>query len=183
MTTYLDHSMFSPTSERAACPSSVQWRDGMTLVELLLSGVVISIVLGALVLVSQSLRTEACDQQTRSTLHHLRTALHAYHEIHQSWPPGPTTALAVQRLLTDAGTAALVRSLDLGTDIQGQTCVRDGYGNPVRYVIQSRQDTAGADFISAGPNGRFGDLNSSNPKLRDDAADNLHGFDLETPVP
>jgi len=156
---------------------------GMTLIELLLTGTFIAMILGGLILISQSLRNDACEQQTRSTLRQLRAALQAYRLQYNTWPKESKTSAAVKTLLTDAATASIVSVLNLGKDDQNQLCVRDGYGHAVQYVVQSRRNTTHADFISAGPDGRFGDLTSQSSRLRDDAADNLHGFDLETPTP
>ena len=172
-----------PIPPRLARRASARRRTGMTLVELLLASVAIAIIFGGLILASQSLRNDACDRKTRSTLRQLRGALQAYYDRHNSWPPEPTTHAALSDLLADTASAPFVRSLDLRTDDRGQMCILDGYGQAVRYVIQSGHDAAGADFVSAGPNGRFGDLTSENRSHRQDAADNLYGWDLETPTP
>ena len=175
-------SLWRPKPVHAARRAAFNPCGGMTLVELLLTNTFIAMILGGLILISQSLRNDACEQQTRSTLRQLRSALKAYHRQHNTWPQESTTSEAVKTLLSDNATASIVRPLNLGRDDQNQLCVRDGYGHPVRYVVQSRHNIVHADFISAGPDGRFGDLTSQSPRLRDDAADNLYGFDLETPT-
>ena len=161
-------------------PATIR-RSGMGLAELLLCVAVVAMVLGGLVLISQSLRDEACEKQTRQTLRRLRAALHEYHLRHRGWPPGPTTDQAIRSLLADPATARMVGPLSLSTDDQGKARICDGYGQPVRYVIRSQGDANDADFVSAGPDGRFGDLASPQPSLRTEAADNLYGADLETP--
>ncbi len=156
---------------------------GMALVEMLLAASVIGIVLGGLILASQSLRTETCEQQTRSTLRHLRAALRQYHQRHGAWPSGPTITTAVKALRADPAAAPLLAHITVRTGPGGQIDVHDGYGRPIRYVVEPRGGKIQADFVSAGPDGRFGDPASTHSHVRSDAVDNLYGSELETPTP
>lgn len=157
--------------------------DGMSLVEMLLSLATISLVLGGAVLVSESLRAGTADHQTRETLMALRVALTAYHDHHGRWPRGSTESEAIRELATDPSTLSLIQSLRVNTDPRGRTRVFDGYGKPIRYIVRAEGDASYADFVSAGPDGKFGDLASDSPQVRNDAVDNIYGSDLEAPTP
>jgi len=158
-------------------------RRGMTIVELLLSMAASAVTLGGVTLISESLRTDTSDQQTRRTLRLLRISLTHYHNRHAAWPPGPTTADAVRALLADPEAAVMLRPLRLPDSPQHEWTLRDGYDRPIRYAVGTDGNTVVADFVSAGPDGRFGDLASDHPERRLDAMDNLYGSDLETPTP
>ena len=158
-------------------------RHGMTIVELLLSVAVSAVTLGGITLISESLRTDTSDQQTRRTLRLLRLSLTHYHNRHAAWPPGPTTADAIRAMQADPETAALLRPLRLVDSPQHEWIIRDGYDRPIRYAVGTDGNTVVADFVSAGPDGRFGDLASDHPERRLDAMDNLYGSDLEAPTP
>ena len=158
-------------------------RQGMTLVELLLSVAVSAVTLGGITLISESLRTDTSDQQTRRTLRLLRRSLTHYHNRHAAWPSGPTTADAIRSLQEDPEAAAMLRPLRPADSPQHKWIIRDGYDRPIRYAVGTDGNTVVADFVSAGPDGRFGDLASDHPKRRLDAMDNLYGSDLEAPTP
>ena len=155
----------------------------MTIVELLLSVAVSAVILGGVTLISESLRTDTSDQQTRRTLRLLRRALIQYHDRHGAWAPGPTTADAVRALRADPKAAAILQPLRIPDSPEHEWIIRDGYDRPIRYAVETDGNTVVADFVSAGPNGRFGDLASNHPERRLDAMDNLYGSDLEAPAP
>lgn len=156
---------------------------GMTMVELLLSIAVSAVILGGITLISETLRTDTSDRQTRRVLRLLRKALVDYHTRHEAWPPGATTSDAVRRLLADPEAATILRPLRLSDTPDHELIVRDGYDRPIRYTVETDGNTVVADFVSAGPDGRLGDLTSDHPEQRIDAMDNLYGSDLEAPTP
>ncbi len=155
----------------------------MGLVELLLSMAAVVVVLGGVVLVSESLRADTSELQTRTTLGQLRLALKRYHARHGHWPPGLTDTAVLCALLADPVTAPIVQPLPLCRDRQGMIRVHDGYDQPIRYVVDATSGAMAVDFVSAGADGRFGDLTFNHPGVHRDAMDNLYGSDLETPRP
>lgn len=167
---------------RSGC-GRVARRRAMGLVELLFSLAAVAIVLGVLVLISESLRRDTSERKTRDVLRTLRMALNAYHDRHDAWPVGPGPAQALAALLDDPVTEAMVRPLSLVTDDQGGLAVQDGYGCPIGYVRRTDGGAERVDFVSAGPDGQFGDLGSGHPKMRSAAIDDLYGSDLEPPIP
>ena len=167
----------------AGLTPSLGCRTGMTFVELLLSVAVCAVMLGGVTLVSESLRHDQSDQETRATLRSLRKALNNYYSQHQYCPAGETASTVLKALLADKETAAVVCELRLSTDAAGVMHVQDGYGRSMRYIIRDRGAAAQADFVSAGPDGRFGDLSSPDPDLQQASLDDLYGADLETPSP
>ncbi len=154
---------------------------GLCLIELLLSVSVVAMFFGGVVWLSDLLRARTADQQTRSTLLTLRSALDTYHRRHDAWPPGPTPA-AIDALLAEPVTAAMVRSLPLTRQASGSQ-IRDGYGYPLRYHTQAPSRTRQADFASPGPDGRFGDPLSAQHRARLAAADDTASGDLKTALP
>ncbi len=155
----------------------------MGAIELVVSMAVVGVLLGGVVLVSESLRVSTSDQQTRQTLRRLSMATDAYRRAHGDWPPCSSTARCVGALLADPVSAPMVRSLRLSTDSQGVIHVHDGYGQPIRCISGDKSQTAKPDFVSAGPDGRFGDLSSSREDQFNAAMDNLYSSDLEEPTP
>ncbi len=155
----------------------------MTFTEMLLSMVLVSAVLGGLQVLSASLRAETADEQTRRTLRSLRVAAVLHHRLHEQGEVsddavaalrhGPTSA-ALAVLQAHPRTAALLASVKIDFAADGTMIARDGYGRPIRYLPAAAPPAAG-DFVSAGPDGRFG-ASPADPA----AADNLYGSDLET---
>ena len=154
----------------------------MSSTELLLSLSVLAAVLGGVASLSSWLRTRTAYQHTRSTLLCLHTAMEAYHRHHEAWPPSPTPA-AVDALLTDPSTASVISSLTVDRHPDLGATIRDGFGQPLRYVAQHDSQTRQADFVSPGPDGRLGDPASGDSRERLAAADNLYSSDLETVLP
>ncbi len=152
---------------------------GMTLVELLLSSVLAVAVLGALSLVSASLRNDTAEQRTRATLRVLREAMLQYHETHGTWPQGSTHAV-LEQLLSNRATLEMVEAVSLTRTAEGLT-VLDGFGRPMRYVVSATSTTGEGDFVSAGADGRFGDPHAEDARQRSAAMDNLYGADTEGP--
>ncbi len=158
-------------------------RTGMSLTELLLSLALVYLGLGGVALVSESLRTSTADRQTRDTLRTLQACLSSYHDRHGSWPPGPTASDAIKAMLDDPVTAPLIKPLRLSADADGSLQAHDGYGCPIRYLLRPHGSAIHAQFVSAGPDGQFGDLTSEHQELRSHAMDNVYSSDLETPTP
>ncbi len=151
---------------------------GMTLTELMLCSVLAVAVMGALSLVSASLRNDTAEQQTRATLRTLREALVLYRETHGDWPRGSTHEV-LEALLSERATMELIEGLTVTRTSEGLT-VLDGFGRAVVYLPVS-EDRSEGDFVSAGPDGRFGDSRSTDPRQRSAAMDNLYGADTERP--
>src|SRR5690606_18809275 len=130
-------------------------------------------------LVSASLRNDTADARTRQTLATLRRALLHYEETHGRGLAG-STPRGIETLLADRTTVSIVQSLTLTRTDEGAT-VLDGFGRPVRFQPRAADGARQADFVSAGPDGRFGDPTSTNPDERSAAMDNLYGSDMEGP--
>ncbi len=153
----------------------------MTLVELMLSIAMACAVLGVLVLVSASLRAGIGDDRTRQVLTTLHDALAKYRQTYTADPTGRTHEV-IKLLFEDAATAPILESLSRDRT-QGADVVRDGYGRPVRYLPPAPDGSRPGDFVSAGPDRRFGDPASDQPGDRRAAIDNLYGSDMEAPTP
>jgi type II secretory pathway pseudopilin PulG len=165
---------------------------GMTFTEMLLSMVLVAAVLGGLQVVSASLRAESADEQTRRTLRALRAAAVLHLRLEHNGDVsadavaalrGGLTADVLKVLLANPRTASLLASLRVDHAADGSLIVRDGYGRPIRYLPPAATDddtnvrtTTPGDFVSAGPDGRFGAPAGNDPA----AADNLYGSDMET---
>lgn len=137
----------------------------------------------------QTRRTLRALGQALSLHHQLvasgRAAPHALDVLQR----GPTHAV-LSALLANPATAAVLREVNVESDANGSLIVRDGYGRAIRYLppapgmtpapgsspapgTTSGDDTAGAatsgsgtsggDFVSAGPDGRFGDTSDPTP--------------------
>ncbi len=156
-------------------------RAAMTLVELMLSVAIASAVLGVLVLVSASLRAGIGEDRTRQVLLTLHDALATYRQTHETDPAGHTHEV-IKLLFEDAATAPILESLSRD-QTQDSDVVRDGYGRPVRYLPPAPDVSLPGDFVSAGPDRRFGDPASDQPDDRRAAIDNLYGSDMEAPTP
>jgi prepilin-type N-terminal cleavage/methylation domain-containing protein len=168
----------NPPCSRPATPG----RRAFTLVELLLTTAVIGSLFAGLIVVSNSLRADNAQHQTKRTLALLRRALLSYHAEHQGWPASPTTE-ALRDLRRHPPAGALLVAVGLHTDNRGILSVHDGYGRPVRYLEPAPPRMPLADFVSAGPDGRFGDLSSKLPEQRQAAMDDLFGHDVENFAP
>ncbi len=145
---------------------------------MLFSMVAIMVVLGIIVLVSNTLRAQTADADTRQTLRLLRASLLQYHETHNTWPSGPTSnALLV--LLCDTAAKCAVQSVPIIMAQPRVPIVYDGFGHAVVYLPSRRDSPHPPDFASAGPDGYMGDSASQNDNQRLAATDNIYGIDTE----
>lgn len=170
----------NPTDRRSA----KRRRRAMTMVELLLAMVLVAGCLGGLVLTSNSLRSGYAQRQTRATLVSLAQALTAYQAANHAWPPPPTDA-ALTALARDPASSVFLGSVPIARDAAGQSILRDGYGRTIRYVAADGAQRR-ADFVSPGPDGRFGDTSLDNPGEPGSArgqADDLFASEVEPTPP
>lgn len=200
------HDAFHISIDSTGCPTSAQGvvlrarprQKGMTLFELLLTGAAISIVLSVFVGVSESLVSDSAKGQTAAVLRTLNGSLLRYHGAHGVWPSasadqtkqtGMSRCLAALR--TSPETERLVDGLPGLKRIGQWYTIVDGFGREMVYVDpkdtseenmtwvrrfpRSRNDRP---FVaSAGEDGQFGVLASSNLDQSRLAADNLYSFE------
>jgi hypothetical protein len=153
--TPLHHTTPSPRMPRTRGFRGTHRRLGLGLVEAVVTLVALAGVLGGLVATSTSLRTGSSEQQTRTTLRQLRLALNRYVADHGDTLPGPT-ARALATLLQDPAARGPMSDLVFAADEQGRSMLRDGYGHAILYVGPEAKLPQGADFVSPGPDGKFG---------------------------
>jgi type II secretory pathway pseudopilin PulG len=151
---------------------------GMGFIEMLLSIAVIACMLILLVLVSNSLRTETAEQDTRQTLRLLRVSLLQYHQENNVWPKGPTP-YALMQMLSDTASRDTMHNLSVVMLRNRLPIIRDGFGQEIRYVAPQPQSPYPPDFVSAGLDGDFGNTTATNPTARQAAIDNVFGIDTE----
>lgn len=128
----------------------------------------------AAVVTSNSLRTSSAEAQTHATLRELRQALMSYQAEHKTLPSGPTERV-ITTLLQSASSRVFMQKLPISFADRNRPTVYDGYGHAIRYFGPEDKPTQGADFVSAGPDGRFGDPSHPSPLGIDD----LRGVDFE----
>jgi type II secretory pathway pseudopilin PulG len=151
----------------------------MGFVEMLLSIVVIACMLSLLILVSNSLRTETAEQDTRQTLRMLRVSLMQYHQNHANWPKGPTP-YALMQMLSDPASRDTMQNISVVMLRNKLPIVRDGFGQEIRYLPpQQDQPSNQPDFVSAGLDGDFGNPNGHSTQSKQAAIDNVYGVDTE----
>ena len=187
--------------QRSAFARAGGRRRGMTLLDVALVLVAIAIVLSAAVSVCDALVNDSADRQTTATLMSLDNAMQLFNERHAAWPSGSEPefidtpmARCVAALRSSPATDKLVTSLPGLSYTPGRWfTVHDGFGRVMMYV--NPQDThpemvkqAGRFprspqsrpfIVSAGADGRFGDLSADDPALRFDVADNLYSYEQE----
>lgn len=153
---------------------------GMNLGEMLLSLAIIAAGLGLLMSVTHSVRADNADQQTRQVLRSLRLALDQYQLATKTYPPEPAS-IAIHYLQTLPASEAYLRDLRLRTNLQGFTTIADGYGRPIQYLQTTLHGQYQPDFVSPGPDGKIGDLNSEDPRDQQAISDNVYGRDVQLP--
>lgn len=157
---------------------------GMSLGEMLLSMAGIAIILGLLMSVTNSVRADNADQQTRQILRSLRLALDQYQQATGNYPPEPAS-VAIHYLQSLPDCEKHLRELRFRTNLEGFTTITDGYGRPIRYFQAthlSNQSQFQPDFVSPGPDGKLGDLTSSDPLQQQAISDNVYGRDVQIPA-
>jgi hypothetical protein len=154
----------------------------MTFLEMLLSLSVVAGVLGGMVVASDGVRARHAERQTLGTLRTLRVALLQYRAEHGVFPAGPTSA-CLGSLLAMPGAGGVLRGLPMGRAEDGGPAVLDGYGRAIEYIPPGEGQVQQPDFVSAGPDGRFGDLHAGRGRGSPAAVDNLYGSDTEAATP
>jgi len=174
----------------------------MTLLEFVAALAVISLMLGGMVSVCDALANDSAQQQTVLTLRKLNQSLAAFVDAHDAYPDAhqperidTPMARCIAELRASPATGHLVAELPgLTYTAGGWFTVYDGFGQPMRYVVPADPEAPMRDLaarfprspkmqpyiVSAGPDGRLGNLSADDPQQRADAADNLYSFDLET---
>ncbi len=151
----------------------------MGFIEMLLSIVVIACMLSLLILVSNSLRTETAEQDTRQTLRMLRVSLMQYHQTNSNWPKGPTP-YALMQMLSDPASRDTMHNVSVVMLRNKLPIVRDGFGQEIRYLPpQPGQPNNQPDFVSAGLDGDFGNPTGQTAQSKQAAIDNVYGVDTE----
>jgi hypothetical protein len=167
---------------RTGRTASLAHRLGMGLGEMLLTLSAIAILLGVLMMVSNTLRTENAYQQTVSILRSLRLGLTQYHSLTSTYPPGPTS-VAIHYLQRLPECETHLRGLRLRADREGFMTIDDGYGRPLRYIAPADQRLRIGDFVSAGPDGLFGDHLNPDARSQNAMLDNIYSSHLSIPAP
>ena len=155
---------------------------GMNLWEMLLVMTAIAVTLGLLSGASNTLRSHNAQQQTINTLRSLRLALDQYHQSTGAFPPEPFS-VAVHYLQANPSSATHMQALKFTTNSQGFTTLADGYGRAITYNHLTIHGQYAPDFISAGPDGQFGDLTSTNTYKQQAVIDNVTGASTGQPSP
>lgn len=151
----------------------------MGFIEMLLSIAVIGCMLIMLILVSNSLRTETAEQDTRQTLRMLRVSLLQYHQEHDAWPKGPTP-FALMQMLSDPSSRDTMHNVSVVMLRNKLPIVRDGFGQEIRYLAPNAYSpTDLPDFVSAGFDGDFGNPTGQTVQAKQAAIDNVFGVDTE----
>lgn len=158
-------------------------RRGMALTEALVAGVVIAAGLGALAVVSESLRADTARDRTQDTLTRLAMAMRAYHAEHGPAALPQATPDTLAALYADPAVAELLRGLPLERDANFRPLLRDGFGQPLVYLTPTERGAVTGDFVSAGPDRRQGDPFAADPAARRAADDNLYASDRELNQP
>lgn len=153
----------------------------MGLGEMLLTLAGITAVLGVLMMVSNTVRAENADSQTKGILRQLNNAVTRYHAITQQYPPGPAS-VAIHYLQRLPESESHLRGLNMRADRDGFMTLFDGYGRPLNYNGADTRSRPG-NFISPGPDGLFGDLKSPNPRMQQAVIDNIHSSDIPASTP
>jgi hypothetical protein len=156
--------------------------DAMSLGETLLSLAGIAVILSLLMAVTNSVRAENADQQTRQILRSLRMALDQYHQATHTFPPSPMS-VAIHYLQTLPSSQNHMRGLQLRTDSDGFSVIDDGYGRPLRYFRSTPRGDQSPDFVSAGPDGIFGDRAATDSTHQQAVIDNVYGSEVQVPNP
>jgi len=169
--------MNDETNERNPVPASLSQSvraRGMTLVEMMVAMLLAVAAMGSLSLLAASLRDDTPQRQTQTTLTTLHEAMRIYSAAHDAALPAQTHE-TLQTLLADERSAAIMRHLPFTRTAHG-LAVLDGFGRPIRYLPPTSATREG-DFVSAGPDGRFGDPHHTDPRQRAAAMDNLYASD------
>ncbi len=155
---------------------------GMGLGEMMLTLAGIALFLGVLMTVSNTVRAENADHQTRAILRSLRMAVMQYHSMTEAYPPGPVS-VAIHYLQRLPECEVHLRGLKLRADRDGFMTIDDGFGRPLRYIDPTMQRMRIGDFVSAGPDGLFGDTQNTDDRLQHAMMDNIYSSDVSVPTP
>ena len=185
-----------------AAPAQRRRAAGMTLLEILFVAGVISGLLSVFVGVSETLVSDSARNQTLAILRSLGRALVDYRQAHGAYPSATEPkqmdtpmARCFAALRSSPATERIVNDIpDHPITPPRYSTVNDGFGNELVYVDPSDPAELNAQWVrrfprspmnrpfivSAGEDGKFGDLTSSEPQGPRLSLDNLYSFELET---
>lgn len=92
--------------------------------------------------------------------------------------PGPATN-AMAHLAEQQELRPLIHNLPVRIENDGRLTPLDAWNQPLAYLDNSQGTLAVGDFVSAGPDGVFGDPYASNPERQNALVDDQYASDFE----
>ncbi|WP_145077370.1 hypothetical protein [Poriferisphaera corsica] len=157
---------------------------GLSLAETLFTAVVLAIVLGILVFISQNVRKRGEIEETEYRLSALNSALKVFYEKPNAMLPADTSNVLIQ-LLDEPSSAKLLKDIPINVVSEGDTGrqrveILDGFDNPIRYITPEQRGNEIGDFVSAGADRMFGDSTNQTQHGSKQSVDNMFGSETET---
>ncbi|QDU71656.1 hypothetical protein [Mucisphaera calidilacus] len=146
--------------------------------ETLLALTLAMITLLAAVWITDSFEDRLLENENERILTQLSTALRHYERETGTTPPG-LIQQATAALLDHPDTRRHLDGLPLLLADNDQPILLDAYLNPLAYTETSQGSLPVGDFVSAGPDGRFGNAASDNPEDIDALIDDRYSSDFE----
>ena len=154
-----------------------------SLVELLVVIAILTLLLGIGVAVGAGLRTRARVSQARGLLSSCQAIATEYQASTGSVVGGIGIVPFVNAVKGNVRTNTMLSNLGKAYDSTGNT-IKDAWGNPLDYRPFLNANGAGPYldhpspfFVSAGPDGRFGNIVGGKPDK--DAVDNLYSYEVK----
>lgn len=154
-------------------------RRALTLTETLLLLVIAFMGLFTALWITDSFEDRLLEHENQRILASLSTALHDYEQHTASTPPGPVSK-ASAALLELPQARANLHDLPLLRTADGYATLLDAYLRPLAYTETSQGSLPVGDFVSAGPDGLFGDAFADDPALTDALIDDRYSSDFES---
>ncbi|MEQ9453103.1 MAG: hypothetical protein RLN76_00745 [Phycisphaeraceae bacterium] len=118
---------------------------------------------------------EARNQQILTSL---GIAIERYERTTGQHLPGPAS-IAMTQLTQLEDIRPVIANLPVRVDPNGRVTPLDAYNNPLAYLETSQGAMSVSDFVSAGPDGRFGDAYSDDPAKISALIDDQYASDFE----
>ncbi|MEQ9461958.1 MAG: hypothetical protein RIG82_13500 [Phycisphaeraceae bacterium] len=164
-----------PVDRVQKCPAT---RHALTTSETLLTLAIATTLLITALWTAETYADQLREGRNERILTSLGIAIERFERTTGQHLPGPAS-IAMTQLTQLEDIRPVIANLPVRVDRSGRVTPLDAYNNPLAYLETSQGAMSVSDFVSAGPDGRFGDAYSDDPAKISALIDDQYASDFE----